>query len=228
MIRMRHVYKVYPSQICVLSDVSLDILRGEFVYLFGPTGCGKSTLLKILFCEERPSEGQVFVNGIETTGRRFRKIYHVRQNMGAVFQDYRLLRDRKVGENIAFALESRGYRPREIARRVQEVLQWMGLSERKDDPVLALSAGEQQRLAIARALALDPPVLLADEVTANLDARTAQGIMNLLTEFHKKGTTILFATHDSGLIKQHPFRVISLEPIKPITNPHENVPLEER
>lgn len=211
---MRHVYKTYPSQISVLSDISLDILRGEFVYLFGPTGCGKTTLLKILFCEERPSEGQIFVNGIEITARRFKKIHHVRRSMGAIFQDYRLLKDRKVGENLTFVLESRGCRSREIEGRLNEVLRWMGLWERKDDPVFALSAGEQQRLAIARALALDPPLLLADEITANLDTRMAHGIMTLLKEFHRKGTTILFATHDAGLIKEHPFRVIALEGVK--------------
>jgi len=214
MIQMKHVFKTYPNQISALSDVTLEILPGEFVYIFGPSGSGKTTLLRVLFCEERPTGGEVIVNGIEITRKGFNRIHQVRKTMGVVFQDFKLLRDRTVGDNIAFVLEVTGHSRREIRGRVREVLEWIGLLERKDDPIHALSAGEQQRVAIARALVNDPPLLLADEATGNLDVQMATDVMKIFTDLHERGTTVVFATHDEHLIRQYPFRVISLVEMK--------------
>ncbi len=215
MIQMCHVFKSYPNEISALSDVTLKVLPGEFAYIFGPSGSGKTTLLRILFCEERPTKGEVTVNGIAITGKGFRKIHEVRRMMGFVFQDFKLLRNRSVRDNIAFVLEVTGHPRKEIKGRVMEVLEWVGLLERENDPIYTLSAGEQQRVAIARALINDPPLLLADEPTGNLDAGTAGDVMKILMALHETGTTVVFATHDERLIRQHPFRVIPLVKQKP-------------
>jgi len=210
MIRAKHIFKTYPNQISALSDVTFEILPGEFAYIYGPSGSGKTTFLRILFCWERPTGGEVTVNGIEITQRGFKKIHQVRRTMGVVFQDFKLLRDRTVGENIAFVLEVTGHPRKEIKGRVMEVLERVGLLERKGDPIYALSAGEQQRVAIARALVNDPPLLLADEPTGNLDGQMTSDVMKIFMNLHEKGTTVLFATHDERLIRRYPFRVLSL------------------
>ncbi len=210
MIQMTRVYNTYPGQITALSDINLEISAGEFVFIHGNSGSGKTTLLRILFCAEKPTSGNVKVNGFLITHRGFRKTYQLRRTMGIVFQDFRLLRDRTVGENIAFALEVTGHPQKEIMRKVSEILSRFGLLEREQDPVLALSAGEQQRVAIARGLVNDPPLLLADEPTGNLDAQTTDEVMHIFTDLHRKGTTILFATQDTNLIKQYPNRMIRI------------------
>jgi cell division transport system ATP-binding protein len=210
MIRTRHLFKTYPNQISPLWDVTIEILPGEFVYIFGPSGSGKTTLFRILLCEERPTRGEVMINGIEITKKGFNGIHRVRRIMGVVFQDFKLLRDRTVGENIAFVLEVIGHPRREIRGRVTEVLQWVGLLERKDDPIYALSAGEQQRVAIARALVNAPPILLADEPTGNLDALMTLDVMKIFKALNERGATVVFATHHEHLIRRYPFRVISL------------------
>ena len=181
MIQMDHVYKTFPSQISALSDMTLEISPGEFVFIAGPNGSGKTTLLRILFAAVRPSSGEVIVNGMNITEKGFNQVYSLRRTMGIVFQDFKLLRDRTVSENILFALEVTGHSRREAKNKVSETLSRVGLQERERDPVLTLSAGEQQRVAIARALINDPPLLLADEPTGNLDAQRTLDVMEIFT-----------------------------------------------
>ncbi len=210
MIQMMHVSKTYPSQITALSDINLKISPGEFTYIAGPSGSGKSTLLRILFFSERPSSGEVIVNGYRITQRGFKKRDQLRRTMGIVSQDFKLLKDRTVGENIAFALEVTGHGRKEVKKRVLEIIRWVGLQEREKDSILSLSTGEQQRVAVARALVNDPPLLLADEPTGNLDDHTTQDVMQIFTALHQKGTTMVFATQDKGLIQRYPHPVILL------------------
>jgi len=210
MIEMHHVFKTYPSQISALSDITLEILPGEFAFIVGPSGSGKSTLLRILFCAERPTSGEVVVHGIHITQPGFKKIYQLRRTMGIVSQDFKLLRDRTVNENVAFALEITGHIREEAKSKASEILRRVGLEEREGDSILALSAGEQQRVAIARALVNSPPLLLADEPTGNLDARMTLDVMEIFTDLHQKGTTIVFATQFTGLIKRYSYRAIRL------------------
>jgi len=210
MIQMHHVSKTYPSQILALSDISLEIPPGEFVFISGPSGSGKSTLLRILFCEEKPTSGEVIINGIQITQRGFKRAYRLRRLMGIIAQDFKLLRDRTVGENIALAMEVTAHPPEEMGRMVQEVLSQVGLQEREHDSIFSLSAGEQQRVAIARALVTHPPLILADEPTGILDTQMKEEVMRLLADLHQKGTTILLATQDMDLVQRYAYRVIPL------------------
>ena len=208
MIQMSHVSKTYDHRIYVLSDLSLEVQAGEFAFLAGPGGSGKTTLFRILICAERPTEGEVIVNGFHITRSGFRKVHLLRRTIGIIFQDVKLLRDRTVAENVAFALEVTGHGSNGIKTKTLEILNQVGLLERERDSVLALSAGERQRVAIARALVNDPPLLLADEPTGNLDSRMTSDVMRILDDLHRKGTTILFATHNADLIRRYPNRVI--------------------
>jgi cell division transport system ATP-binding protein len=210
MIEMHHVFKTYPSQISALSDVTIEILSGEFTFVAGPSGSGKSTLLRILFCAERPTSGEVVVHGIHITQPGFRKIYQLRRTMGIVSQDFKLLRDRTVNENVAFALEVTGHPRSEAKNKASEILRKVGLEAREQDTILALSAGEQQRVTIARALVNSPPLILADEPTGNLDAKMTLEVMGIFTDLHQKGATIVFATQFTGLVKRYPYRVIQI------------------
>ncbi len=210
MIEMHHVSKTYRSQISVLSDISLEVLSGEFVFLAGPSGSGKSTLLRILSCAERPTSGEVVVHGFPITQPDFKRIYQLRRNMGIVSQDFKLLKDRTVNENVAFALEVTGDTRKGAKNKATEMLRRVGLEEREKDAILALSAGEQQRVAIARALVHSPSLILADEPTGNLDARMTLDVMGIFTDLHQKGTTIVFATQFTGLVKRYSYRVIQI------------------
>lgn len=210
MIQMTHVFKTFPSQIHALSDISLEISPGEFAFIAGPSGSGKTTLLRILFCAERPSSGEVIVNGMPITQPHFKKVYQLRRRMGIVSQDFKLLRDRSVSDNIAFVLEVTGHVRKEVRARVDEILRRVGLQERERDSILSLSAGELQRVAIARALVNDPPLLLADEPTGDLDTQTANEVMQIFVDFHHKGRTVVLATHDMDLIQHYPYRVIHI------------------
>jgi cell division transport system ATP-binding protein len=210
MIEMHHVFKTYPSQISALSDVTLEIFPGEFTFIAGPSGSGKSTLLRILFCAEKPTSGEVVVHGIHITQPGFKNIYQLRKKMGIVSQDFKLLKDRTVNENVAFALEISNYNRKEAKGKASEILRRVGLQEREGDSILALSAGEQQRVAIARAIVNDPPLILADEPTGNLDAKMTLSVMDLLKDLHQKGTTLVFATQFTGLIKHYSYRVIQI------------------
>jgi cell division transport system ATP-binding protein len=210
MIQMFSVSKTYPSQITALSDFYLEVGIGEFVFITGPSRSGKSSLLRILFGAEKPTSGEVIVNGIRLTQPGFKKVYQLRRTMGIISPDFKLLRDRNVRENVAFALEVMGHPPKEIQEKVSETLRQMGLQEREKDSILSLSAGEQQRVAIARALVKDPSLILADEPTSLLDDEMTEKVMEIFSELHQKGTTIVFATQDTNLIQRHPHRVISL------------------
>jgi cell division transport system ATP-binding protein len=209
-IEMHHVFKTYPSQLSALSDITLEIFPGEFTFITGPSGSGKSTLLRILFCAERPTSGEVVVYGMHITHPRFKKIYQLRRAMGIVSQDFKLLRDRTVNENVAFALEVTGHTREEAKGKASEILKRVGLKEREEDSIHALSAGERQRVAIARALVNSPPLVLADEPTGNLDAQTTFEVMEIFRDLYLRGTAIVLATQDKGLIKRYPHRVIYL------------------
>jgi len=209
-IEMHHVFKTYPSQISALSDITLEIFPGEFTFIAGPSGCGKSVLLRILFCAEKPTSGEVVVHGMHLTQSGFKKIYQLRRKTGIVSPDFKLLRDRTVHENVAFASEVIGKDRKEAKEKASEILRRMGLEERENDSILALSAGEQQRVAIARALVNSPPLILADEPTGNLDTQTTFDVMEIFRDFHRKGATVVLATQDTGLIRHYPNRVIQL------------------
>ncbi len=210
MIEMHHVFKTYPSQISALSDVTIEILSGEFTFITGPSGSGKSTLLRILSCAERPTSGEVVVHGMHITRPGFKKIHQLRRTMGIVSQDFKLLKDRTVNENVAFALEVIGHARKEAKNKASEMLRRVRLEEREEDTILALSAGEQQRVAIARALVNSPSLILADEPTGNLDAKMTLDVMDIFTDLHQKGTTIVFATQFTGLVKRYSYRVIQV------------------
>jgi cell division transport system ATP-binding protein len=210
MIQMTHVHKIFPNQISALSDITLEISPGEFVYITGPSGSGKTTLLRILFCAERPTSGEVTVNGFHTTQKGFSQVYRLRRTMGIVFQDAKLLADRTASENVAFALEATGHFRREIEKKVSETLDQVGLEKRRAEPIVALSAGERQRVAIARALVNDPPLLLVDEPTGNLDPQITAEVMKIFSQLHQKGTTIVFATQNVDLIRHHPHQAIQI------------------
>ena len=210
MIRLSHVYKTYPSQISALSDMTLEILPGEFVFIAGPNGSGKTTLLRILFGAEIPDSGEVIVNGMDITEKGFNQVYSLRRTIGIISQDFKLLKDRTVCENILFALEVTGHSRKEAKHRASEILKWVGLQERERDSILTLSAGEKQRMAIARALINDPLLLLADVPTGNLDAQMTTDVMGIFTSLHSRGTTVVFATHDIDLIEHYPHRSIHI------------------
>jgi cell division transport system ATP-binding protein len=209
-IEMCHVFKTYPSQISALSDISLEISPGEFTFVVGPSGSGKSTLLRILLSAEKPTSGEVVVHGMHITQPGFKKIYQLRRKMGIVSQDFKLLRDRTVNANVAFALEVTGHARKEAKNRASEILRRVGLEDREGDSILSLSAGEKQRVAIARAVVHSPPLLIADEPTGNLDAKMILDVMEIFTDLHQKGTTIVFSTQFTGLVKHYPYRVIQI------------------
>jgi cell division transport system ATP-binding protein len=209
-IEMHHVFKTYPSQISALSDITLEILSGEFTFIVGPSGSGKSTLLRILSYAEKPTSGEVVVHGMHITQPNFEKIYQLRRKMGIVSQDFKLLRDRTVNANVAFALEVTGHGRKEAKNRASEILRRVGLEDREEDSILSLSAGEKQRVAIARAVVHSPPLLIADEPTGNLDAKMILDVMEIFTDLHQKGTTIVFSTQFTGLVKHYPYRVIQI------------------
>src|SRR5689334_15292997 len=210
MIRFDKVTNVYPRTGTALSNVTLRVGKGEFVYLTGPSGAGKSTILKLIFMEERPTSGEVRVSGYSSNELKRSEVHKVRRKLGVVFQDFRLLEDRTAEANVAFALEVTGA-PREmISPKVSRLLTQVGLASKATAYPHELSGGEQQRVAIARALVNDPLVLVADEPTGNLDDRATRGIFQLLREINALGTAVLMATHNLDLIRRSNFRVIEL------------------
>lgn len=212
MIETFHVTKTYEdSDRPALRDVSLRIEKGEFVFLTGASGAGKSTLLKIIFAAELPTSGQIFVNNVNIAKMKKREIPDLRRQVGVVFQDFKLIQSRTVFENIAYTLRVLGQDDDEVRTRVYKMLKSIGLFHKQHSLPKALSGGEQQRVAVARALVNDPPLLLADEPTGNLDAETTTAVMELLARAHARGTTLFVATHDLGLIQQFNNRVIHLE-----------------
>jgi cell division transport system ATP-binding protein len=211
MIQLHGISKTYPREQVALADITLQIDKGEFIYLTGPSGAGKSTLLKLICCAERPTRGQILMDGRNITRLGTSSIPYLRRNLGIVFQDFKLLVRRTVFENVAFPLEVQGRRRMEIGKKVYQTLQQVGLQHRLNHYPPQLSGGEQQRVAVARALVGDPLVLLADEPTGNLDPDVTLDIMELFKTACARGTTIVMATHDRGLIWQFPRRVITLE-----------------
>ncbi|NLU10081.1 MAG: cell division ATP-binding protein FtsE [Tepidanaerobacter acetatoxydans] len=211
MIEMYGVTKIYPGGQVALKDISLKILKGEFVFIVGPSGAGKSTLIKLLFREELPTRGQIFFGGKNITRLRPREIPYLRRRIGIVFQDFRLLPEKTVYENIAFAMEVVEAPGRDIRKRVPYVLERVGLAHKAKAKPSELSGGEQQRVALARALVNNPDVLVADEPTGNLDPDTSRDIMNLLDDINKRGTTLVVASHARELVDSMKKRVIQLE-----------------
>lgn len=211
MISLANVTKSYPGQRTpALSGVTTEIGDGEFVFLVGPSGSGKSTFLRLVLREARPTSGAVTVNGRDVGRLRSWRIPKLRRGIGTVFQDFRLLPGKTVAENVAFALQVIGCPGREIRVRVPETLERVGLADKADRLPDELSGGEQQRAALARAVVNRPSILLADEPTGNLDPATSVGIMKLLDQINKDGTTVLMATHDSTIVDQMRRRVIEL------------------
>ena len=210
MIRFDNVSKRYSGGHEALSCVNIELAPSELVFLTGHSGAGKSTLLKLIMLMERPSQGQVFVNGQNLNRLGAGQIPYFRRQVGVVFQNHQLLFDRSVFENVALPLQIAGYRPKELGRRVRAALDKVGLlSKEKNNPV-TLSGGEQQRVGIARAVVNKPPLLLADEPTGNLDPVLSAEIMSLFSQFNAVGVTVLVASHDIELIKRLRYRVISL------------------
>lgn len=210
MVKLEQVSVTYPNGVQALRDVTVSIESGQFVFLVGPTGSGKSTFLKLLYREEVPTSGRVFVDGIDVVSLRRREVSALRRHVGVVFQDFRLLPDRSAYDNIAFALHVTGTPKRLVHQRVSEVIEQVGLSGKEKSLPDQLSGGEQQRVSIARAIVRKPSLLLADEPTGNLDPATSQEIMDLLERISSDGTTVLVATHDQAIVDRMRRRVISL------------------
>ncbi|MES2464904.1 MAG: ATP-binding cassette domain-containing protein, partial [Armatimonadota bacterium] len=212
---MSHVGVTYKSgqanSVRALGDISLCIPQGDFVFLVGPTGAGKSTLLKLLYHDVRPTEGKIKVGELDLARLRPRDVPKLRRQMGIVLQDYGLLPQRTVWENIAFACQVLGQSRRSIRARIPDVLNLVGMTHRCDAFPTELSGGEQQRVAIARALVNHPPLLIADEPTGNLDPETGAGIMQVLLEANRRGATVICATHDKTAVDRLRRRVIAIE-----------------
>ena len=211
MIKCEHVTKTYKDTVIALDDANIEIGKGEFVFLVGPTGSGKSTLLRLLLKEEEPTQGEIYVAGKNIGKLSPWKVPYLRRNVGTVFQDFKLLPDKTVFQNVGFALEVIG-KPRHIIdQRVPEMLGIVGLGERLANYPDELSGGEQQRVSIARAFVNRPLILLADEPTGNLDPATSVEIMKLLDRINRIGTTVIMATHDNAIVDAMRRRVIELE-----------------
>ena len=211
MIKLEHVSKSYSAGIPALNDVSLNIEEGGFVYIVGDSGSGKSTLIKLLLKELEPTEGTITINGRKLNKIRRRQIPKFRRNIGVVFQDFRLLKDRNIYDNVAFAQKVIGESNRSIKKNVPKLLSMVGLAAKYRSYPRQLSGGEQQRVAIARALINKPKILLADEPTGNLDANNAWEIMKLMEEINEQGTTVVVVTHNLEIVKAMNKRVITMQ-----------------
>ncbi|MBM4310801.1 MAG: cell division ATP-binding protein FtsE [Deltaproteobacteria bacterium] len=210
MIHIHQASKYYNNANPALVDVSFKINKGDFVFITGPSGAGKTTLLRLMFCAERPSSGEIILNGVNISRIKPSAIPALRRSIGVVFQDFKLLASRTVFENVAFALEITGTGSKTIKKKVWQTLKWVGLLQKKDALPPCLSGGEQQRVAIARSIVNNPLLLLADEPTGNLDPQLALDIMKLFKAINARGTTIVVATHNRGMAEQFADKIISL------------------
>lgn len=212
MIQIFNVSKTYKGEVTVeaLKNINLHIKRGEFVFLVGPSGAGKSTLARLLIREELPTEGQILVNGRSLLRLREREIPYYRRKIGFIFQDFRLLMDRTVYENVAFAMEAMEFPKHEVKEKVPAVLEMVGLQDKLNAYPHQLSGGQQQRVCIARAIVNNPFVIIADEPTGNLDPDTSWEVMNILEAINKRGTTVITVTHDRESVNRMQKRVIAL------------------
>lgn len=211
MIHMNNVTKVYPNGSTGVENINLHINKGEFVFIVGSSGSGKSTLMKLLLKELDPTEGEIIINKVKTNELNRKQIPYLRRNLGVVFQDFRLLPNKTVYENVAFAMRVIEAPGRIIRRNVPAVLSLVGLGQKGRSYPNQLSGGEQQRTALARAIANNPPILICDEPTGNLDPETAYGIMKLLDDINKRGTTIVMATHARDIVDAMQKRVVTLK-----------------
>lgn len=211
MIRFENVTKIYEDGTAALDNITFHVEKGEFVFVVGPSGAGKSTLTRILMHEELPTSGSIIIDGIAVETLKKKDIPYLRRSIGVVFQDFRLLDDRTVYENIAFAMKVVGATRREIRRQVPSLLSMVGLSHKARLFPTQLSRGEAQRVAVARALANNPPILLADEPTASLPPKTAIEIVELLDEINMRGTTVVMSTHAKDIVDRMQKRVIAIE-----------------
>lgn len=211
MIQFSHVYRIYRGDHAALRDVNMTVAAGEWLYITGPSGSGKSTFLRLASILDQPTSGKIFFMDKETSLCSKQEKIDLRRSMGFVFQDYRLIPEWTVFENIALPLQIRNYSKLEIQQKVDSLLHEVGLYQRKDDFPTALSGGEQQRVAAARAIVHEPKIIFADEPTGNLDAGWASQMMDLLLQQKKKGVAVLMATHDMQLLNKHPARVLQLE-----------------
>ena len=211
LIELKNVYKKYPNGVNALCDVNLSISKGEFVFVVGESGSGKSTLIKLLYRQEKPTSGEVFVGGINVAKLRNGKVYKLRRKLGIVFQDYKLLPKKTVYENVAFALEVYGLKKDEVRRRTLKAIEQVGLKDKLRSYPNELSGGEQQRVSIARAIVNEPKVLICDEPTGNLDDRNANEVMKVIENINKElGTTIIMATHSATIVNKMKKRVIEI------------------
>lgn len=210
MIQLNNVTKVYANGVKALSDITLRVRKGEFIFLVGPSGAGKSSLTKLMYREELPTRGQVILNGRNVVRMRPREVPHLRRKIGLVFQDFRLLPRKTVYENVAFALEVIAAAPRDIKKAVPSVLKMVGLGGKLGSLPEQLSGGEQQRVCIARAIVNNPLLIIADEPTGNLDPDTSRELMNLLLDINRRGTTIIMSTHAWDIVDAMKKRVVAL------------------
>jgi cell division transport system ATP-binding protein len=210
LIQLFHVTKRWSNDPPVLDDVTLQVEKGEFVWLTGPSGAGKTTLLRLLFCADEPTSGQVIVGGRNVNRLSKAGVPDLRRNVGVVFQDFKLLPNRTALENVGFALEVLGASDAQIRERARKRLAQVGLADKAGSLPLRMSGGEQQRVAIARALVNEPAILLADEPTGNLDASLTESILQLLFDANARGATVVVATHDRGLLGRYQRRTIQL------------------
>ncbi len=211
MITLSNVSKTYSTGAVAMNDVSVTIEKGEFVFIVGPSGAGKSTFMKMLLLEETPDKGELIVNGHDLKKLPKKKIPYLRRSMGVIFQDYRLLPDKTVYENVAFAMRVVEASRREMKQNIDKVLGLVGLKHKAKSFPAQLSGGEQQRVAIARAIVNNPVIVIADEPTGNLDPENSWEIMNIFDQINKSGTTIVMATHDKTIVDSMRRRVIALE-----------------
>jgi cell division transport system ATP-binding protein len=210
-VKFNNVVKKYSNGTIALSDINIGIKKGEFVFVIGPSGSGKSTFIKLIMKEEDTTEGEVVVNGYNVSSMTRKEIPYLRRSLGVVFQDFRLLQNKTVYENVAFAMQITEAQPKEIRRQVPMALGLVDLSRKANVYPNQLSGGEQQRVALARALVNNPSLIIADEPTGNLDPETSWGIMKLLSEVNQMGTTVIVATHEKGIVDTMKKRVISID-----------------